>query len=221
MLISFDYTKAAFRKIGRHLDLAKWVFDYGVHIVMIVYLAFAMVMGNGGLLINAALMGVSITTLIFTIIYSRKDLSKKERKQAKKQLKEVKKGLRIGSLVIKGVSFVTVLYGMYTSANTVTPINIILTTLLLIVWIISVMVELAGWLFEKEKDYILTGLKYDITLGEERDSFANLIGKHNEKDKIILELEELVEEEREDKLKKVKAGIDSVVEGVRNIFKGA
>ncbi len=224
MIMTFDYTRAALKKIDGHLRLAKWVFDYGVHIVTIVYLIFAMIVGNGRLLINAVLLGLTVTTLIYTVVYSQKDLSKKARKKVEKELKEVKRKLRVGSLIVKGVSFACVLYGMYTSATTVTPINIILTTLLLIGWILSVIGELAVWLFEKESAYLFTGFKYDITFGEERDAIANFIAKskNNDKDKIILELEELVREKREEKQEKLKAGINQIVDGVKNVFtKGA
>ena len=224
MIMTFDYTRAALRRLSRRFDVVKWVVNYGVHIAMIVYLAFAMIMGMGSLLINAVLMALSIATLIYTIIYSKKELIKKQKKKAKKDLKEVKKKIHIGELVVKGVSLIVSLYGMHTATNTVSPITIIFTTIILILWILSVLVEIIVWIGKKEIEYLSAGLKYDITFGEERDAIANFIAKskNNDKDKIILELEELVQDEREEKQEKLKSGINQIVAGVKNVFtKGA
>jgi hypothetical protein len=183
-----------------------------------------MVKGMGSLTINALLMGLSVATLTYTIVYSNKELSKRKKKDAEKELKGIKQKLRVGTLCVKGVSFGVTLYGMYTASNNVSPISIILTTLLLIVWIISVLAELLSWAFEMEWKYFEKGLEYDLLLGEERDALARVFAKskNQEKDKIVQKLEEMVQEEREETLQKVKTGIDKAVDGIKSIFtKGA
>lgn len=224
MIMSFDYTRAAFRRLGRRIDALKWGMDYGVHIVMIAYLTLAMLMGWGRLLINATLMGLTIATLVYTIVYSRKDLSKKAKKQAKEDLKKFKRRLRVCSLFVKGVSFAVTLYGMASMSNNVLPINIVFTTLLLIVWIISAVTELTAWIIETEKEYFEKAFDYDRKFGEERDFVAGLIGKSSlsPKDKILAELAELVEEERASNVQKVVNGVQQAVDSVKAIFnKGA
>ena len=79
---------------------------------------------------------------------------KKQKKKAKKDLKEVKKKIHIGELVVKGVSLIVSLYGMHTATNTVSPITIIFTTIILILWILSVLVEIIVWIGKKEIEYL-------------------------------------------------------------------
>ena len=159
-----------------------------------------MITDTGSFLINTALLTLTGATLVYTIVYSSKEFSKKD-KAEKRQYKEIKRDLRVGRCIVKGLSLAITLYGMYTSTNSVSPLSIIFTTLLIIVWLISVLFEVFAWVVEKEVEYFMTGLNYDLTLGEERDRLANAISKTKgvNPNKTLEELKKLVEEERKHK----------------------
>ena len=209
----FDYTRASLNKIKKDLSFIKWIFDYGSHIIISIYLIIALIMGSGDLIINIILLGLSLATFIYTIIYSHSSTTKKEKQQAKK----TKHWLKMGSLIVKAISFGITLYGMYVSSTTTSPISIIFTTLMLIVWILSVVVEVATIFVEIEVDYIIEGLKYDVTLSEAREGLAkivspNVIIQQNSK---IEKLQKIVETEREEQKEKVLGALNKA----KNLFK--
>ena len=216
----FDYTRAALNKIKKDLNIVKWIFDYGFHIIMIAYLIFAVIVKNGSIIINSVLLGLTIVTLIYTIVYSRKGETKKEKKKAKRVLKSVKHKLKVGTLIVKGISFVVTFYGMYISTNSTSPISIIFTTLMLIMWILSVMLEVFSFLIEIDIDYIKEGLKYDVTLSEARLGIAKLITSDVavQLDPKVEKLKKFVDEAREERKENFKGNISKIVSGVKELI---
>ena len=219
----FDYTRAALNKVKKDLNVIKWFFNYGCHIGIIVYLIFSLIVENGIFIINLVLLGLSVATLVYTIIYSCKEMTKKEKKQAKKELKVKKHYLKVGSLIVKGISFAITLYGMFVSVTTTSPVSIILTTIMLIIWALSCIIEIATIFVEWEIDYIMVGLKYDVNLTEARDGLAQVISPNVvvNNDPKIEKLKEFVEEERNQQKANVVNALNSVGEKVKNFFKGA
>ncbi len=155
-----DNTKKALAKIKRDLDIIKWFMEYGMHVLIAAYLTVAIVLQFGDFMVNVILLGLTGLFFIVSIVCGRKDLSQKD----KTLTKRTKHMLNVSLIVVKAYMLGSILYGMFIATSTVSPISIILTTLLIVCWVISVVVELVRLLFEREKDLLIESVKEDFNL---------------------------------------------------------
>lgn len=155
-------TKDSIDKIKRDLTVIKWIIEYGLNILLVAYLAVAIILEWGNLYVNIALVAVAVGFMIANAIFGKNDLSKKEKKEAKQKLRSTKRVLRIVKIIIKAYSLGVSIYGMYVATSTVSPLSIILTTLLIVVWVISVIIEIIRIIFDYEKDRLFASMKKDF-----------------------------------------------------------
>lgn len=158
----FKHTRQAINKIGKDIKFIKWIFSYGFNILMIAYLVFALCVSLGNTMVNAILLVLTVLFFVFSGVYSKKELSKKEQKLQKEKLCKVKRAIRISKLVARTYSLGLVFYCMYFATVTPSPISIILTTLSLFCWVASVVMEILIFIFEKEKELFFGGLEKDF-----------------------------------------------------------
>ena len=169
----FDNTRQAFAGLKRDIDIIKWITEYGTNVLTIIYLSFALIFNIGNFIANVALLIVCGLLLVINLVYGKKELSKKQKKIVKEKTKKAKNLLKLCKLVVKTYSLGVILYAMVFSNYTASPIYIIITTLMIIVWIINVMTELIKGIFNLERDRILRGLKEDFDWVEKTKNFAN------------------------------------------------
>ncbi len=200
----FANTKVAWLKLRRFLRAVAWVFNYGMNALMIIYLSLAIAFDIGNFIANVILLPTTVAIFIITIIFGRV-----EKKPIKRRLRTTKKVLNWGKIAINAFSLGVTLYGMFIAASMVSPISIILTTLLIIVWMIKFVVELVTEILEYFMKLFIKSFTQDI------------IGiKQNYNPKVIAtETVELVKSKADETLDVVKSGATSFAGKVKNIFK--
>lgn len=156
----FKHTREAFNRLAKICSVVSWIFNYGMNILMIVYLTIAVIVPIGNLITNAILLAITALMLIVNIAFSKMEMDKY--KGFKRLRKTTTHALSAGKLLVKAYSLGVTLYGMYIAASMVSPINVIVTTLLIITWIISVVVEIGKITLELVGRYILNSLKEDF-----------------------------------------------------------
>ena len=154
----FDNTRYAFDKLKKDLRIISWIFTYGLNVVLIAYYIFALVADKGNLIANIILLCVTVLSIVLSIIYNKIKLTRR----TKQGIKKGKRFAKIVSLLTKAYILVCTLYAMYVATSDVNPIEIILATILILLWIISVFAEMASLFVEIEKNRILDGLKKDF-----------------------------------------------------------
>lgn len=158
----FVHTKEALNKIQKTWNVVKWMFEYGMNILMILYLVLALIFSLGNVIVNSILLGITVLMLIVTIAISKKELYKKQKVITIRGVRKTKHALKWVKIVVKAYSLGVTLYGMFIAASMVSPFSIIMTTLLIIVWIITVIVELISMLLEFLTNYLKDSVQKDI-----------------------------------------------------------
>lgn len=150
----FKYTLIAKDIIIR--DIKKYValFKYAFLAINVGYYVFAIVTGLGYLWANIALLAVILLYFIFTVITQNIKM-----KTAKKRVKRTYKWIKIG---IKAITLGATLYGIYIAANAVNPISIIITTLMIILWVLETLLEIISEVVASKIDLLIAGWKKDI-----------------------------------------------------------
>lgn len=158
----FIHTREALNRISKTWNVVKWIFDYGMSILMIVYLILALVFSLGNDIVNGILLGITALMLVVTIAIGQKELLKKQRVITIRGVRKTKHALKCAKIVVKAYSLGVTLYGMFIAASMVSPLSIIMTTLLIILWVITVIIELISVLIETLNNYLKDSINKDI-----------------------------------------------------------
>ena len=158
----FENTREAFARIFKTWNVVKWIFEYGMSMLMIIYLILALIFSLGNDIVNGILLGITTLMLIVTIAISQKQLYKKQNVITIRGVRKTKHALKWGKIVVKAYSLGVTLYGMFIAASMVSPLSIIMTTLLIILWILTVVIELISVLLEVLKNYLIDSIQKDV-----------------------------------------------------------
>lgn len=156
MLQVFKYTKTSINIIIRDLKKYAKIFKYSALIFTIGYYIFALITKIGNFWINVVLLSLISLYSLFELITINKDL-----KTTKKVVKRVYKWLKIA---IKAFTLGVAIYGLYTAANNVTAISIVLTTLMIIMWVLETILEIVIEVISKEAELLIAGWKKDMEI---------------------------------------------------------
>lgn len=152
----FDYTFAAINKTLSSLKNLRDIFQYAFKFFTLAYLIYAIVADKGNLIVNCVLLGLFVAYNIFDICTRYKV----------KELKNVRKQIRrlyvCSKLFVRAVSLGIILYGIYTTNMDMTAFSVILTTLMLISWIMQVCVEIGYALADRYADLIKKSFLTDV-----------------------------------------------------------
>ena len=91
---------------------------------------------------------------MFDTITHNKDL-----KQLKKIVRRIYKVIKYS---MKTFTLGVMVYGIYTASTNVSAISIILTTLMIIMWVLQLLLEFVVEIFDDKKDLIIAGWSKDI-----------------------------------------------------------
>ena len=154
-----DYTVSAVEVIIKDLKRVCFCFALLMQILYISYLTYALIKGSGILLANAILAALSLIYLAFYIISS---LSKKD--EVKFAYRQSIRNFRWFKLLMKAFTLGIALYGIYATVNEseITPLSVILTSLMVVAWTIQVIIEAVLFFVIKEKDLFITAIQADI-----------------------------------------------------------
>ena len=135
----FVYTRATIDKIVNDLKRATTVFNFSGQLVYISYLIYAIFAPVGLIYINVPLLVASVLYFAFYLIYFKKSGSVQNAvKHSYKWIKITAKAFTLG----------VTLYGIYTATTHITSFSVILTTLMIIVWIVTLAIEITTLVVE-------------------------------------------------------------------------
>ncbi len=169
------HTMSALKKIGDDIKKIKNITNYvliSVNFAFLIYLFVTNLDNKVKIIINTILLVLTIFTLIIMILYNKKFLTKEERKAHKAKLYKIKHAITISKILTKAYSLGIVLYGMYFATAEISPFSIIMTTLMLLLWIVSVAFELFVLFFDKEMALFMNSLQKDFAWAINTKKFA-------------------------------------------------
>ncbi len=170
----FDYTFAAINKTLSSLKNLRDIFQYAFKVFTLAYLIYAIITKSGNLIVNCVLLGLLVVYTIFELCTRYKI---NELKNVRKQIRRL---YTCSRLFVRAVSLGIILYGIYTANMDMTAFSIILTTLMLIAWIMQVLMEIGYFVAEKYADLIKKSFLTDVELLKNKLDPLNLL--HTNKD---------------------------------------
>lgn len=150
----FKYTKAAVDIIVNDVRRYCNIFKYGTMIFTLVYFIYSIYIENGNLVANIVLLSLFSLYAILDLVTGKKDY-----KLFKRFIWKSYKGLKITT---KAFSLGVMIYGIYIAASNISPISIILVTLMIIMWVLEILFEIVISIFEDKKDLLVAGWNKDI-----------------------------------------------------------
>lgn len=155
----FENTRQALDKIVKELKFIVNAVTFCSQVGYLLYLAYALLSGMGNVYINCFLFAVSLFYFVFNLI-----VRNKKSKAIKKAQFATAHSIKWSKLAINAFTLGTTLYVFYTSSANGGPnaFNIVITTLLLLMWILQVLLEIILLLFEREKNVLVAALEKDI-----------------------------------------------------------
>lgn len=201
-----DYTKAAILKIQEDLRKLLYWANLLMQLVYIVYLIYAVATSAGVMVANIVLLAISVLYLgffIFISIGGTNRLKKKTRKVVGLIYKRSKQVIKVFTLGV-------MLYGIYATANQVTPISVIFSAFMIVAWLVPIVLEFLLNYFTARARLFVEALSADIEpITKPIKSVGNFFKKVSGK-----EIEP--EKEKTDEQLRARAWLDKKVEESRS-----
>lgn len=170
----FDYTFAAIDKTLSALKKIRTVFQCAFRVFTLSYLIYAIAAQKGNLIVNSVLLSLLVAYSIFEICsYNKIEKMKTARKQ-------IRRLYVFGKLSVKAVSLGIILYGAYSANTNMNAFSVIVTTLMLISWIMQTFLELGYVLAERYLALIKKSFLTDVELLKDKFDPWNIL--HSNKD---------------------------------------
>ena len=179
----FEYTKSAYKYVSRKIKIYLRLIRILLAIVTIAYFTYALITKIGNFYANIVLASIYLIYLLFQIITIKKDIKPIKRK--------VRIIYKIIKLSINAFVLGSNIYSIYVTSHAVKPITIIMSTLMIIFWLIQVMLEIVIDIVLPKKDILIAGFYKDIY------PYVQKINAYNAKlnnDEIIIPLDEYEKE---------------------------
>ena len=210
-----DYTKTAIRKTVDDYKRVDYIRNIITQLLYILYLTYAVYENVsaraeiGIFWVNATLFTLSVSYFVFFMIMTRgKPLEPPKRSQkfvgvVFKRSKQLLKLFTLGIMV----------YGVYATTKTLTPIGVVLSALMIVGWVLQIIFEVLIRIFVNRAQLIIEGLEADYeNLMKPAKAVGNFFKKvtgkevepKKEKTKTRLWLDKKVEENRIEKIEEKK-----------------
>ena len=181
------YTVAALNKTIKDLRLFAHIATIVMQSFMVVYLTFAIIVGNGSRWINGVL--VLLTAVNFTVYlltYGKDDKrSKRVKGTSHKTYVYIK-------LFLNAVSLASVIYSIYSSAGNVTGITMVTAPIMIVLWIAQVALEVIKIYVSRCSGLFLDALEMDFEfvlkpMTKARNILHDFIGEEREAENTVSE----------------------------------
>ena len=150
----FKYTKASIELILEDIRKYCTIFRYGSLSFTSIYFIYALIAKTGNFITNLILAVLFFGYTIFDLATQKRNV-----KSVKKVIKRSYGVIRFG---IRAFTLGATIYGFYTASTNVNPISTVLTTLMIIMWVLQVLLEIIMNVFEDKKDLVLAGIHRDL-----------------------------------------------------------
>lgn len=178
----FKYTRTAIDIIISDIKKFSTIFNYGSLIFTSAYFIYALVTKTGNFIANIILASLFVGYTIFYFITKSMEM-----KTAKKIVKRSYKWIKI---VIKTFTLGAMIYGIYITTTNVTPISIILATLMIILYVLQILLELACEIVEDKKDLLVEAVAKDMEIVTRPVSAVGNFVKRMKGEEVVIEEKE-------------------------------
>lgn len=178
----FKYTRTAIDIIISDIKKFSTIFNYGSLIFTSAYFIYALVTKTGNFIANIILASLFVGYTIFYFITKSMEM-----KTAKKVVKRSYKWIKI---VIKTFTLGAMIYGIYITTTNVTPISIILATLMIILYVLQILLELACEIVEDKKDLLVEAVAKDMEIVTRPVSAVGNFVKRIKGEEVVIEEKE-------------------------------
>lgn len=178
----FKYTRTAIDIIISDIKKFSTIFNYGSLIFTSAYFIYALVTKTGNFIANIILASLFVGYTIFYFITRSMEM-----KTAKKIVKRSYKWIKI---VIKTFTLGAMIYGIYITTTNVTPISIILATLMIILYVLQILLELACEIVEDKKDLLVEAVAKDMEIVTRPVSAVGNFVKRMKGEEVVIEEKE-------------------------------
>lgn len=150
-----DYTKAALKQIVEDFKKVDLVRNVLTQILYLVYLMYAIFAKSGIFAVNLTLFVISVAYFAFFLYMTgQENANKKVTKLAATLFKRCKQVIKLFTLGV-------MLYGVWIAAENVTPLSMILSSLMIVGWVLQILFEIIIKFFAKRANLIIEGLEAD------------------------------------------------------------
>ena len=150
-----DYTKAALKQIVEDFKKVDFVRSVLTQIVYLAYLMYAIFARSGIFAVNLTLFIISALYFAFFLYMTgQENANKKVMKFAATLFKRCKQVIKLFTLGV-------MLYGVWIAAERVTPLSMILSSLMIVGWVLQILFEIIIKFFAKRANLIIEGLEAD------------------------------------------------------------
>ena len=134
-----------------------------MQLVYIVYLFYITLFGIGIFGVNVAMWVISLGYLVYFLVmeYRISGMSKAERAAERKEWKRVKRIFAWIKIVFKALNLGMILYGVWASGTSPTAFSTIMTTLMIIVWVLEVVIALGTLVISYVANVIMAAIEDD------------------------------------------------------------
>lgn len=178
----FKFTRTAIDIIISDIKKFSTIFNYGSLIFTSAYFIYALVTKTGNFIANIILASLFVGYTIFYFITKSMEM-----KTAKKIVKRSYKWIKI---VIKTFTLGAMIYGIYITTTNVTPISIILATLMIILYVLQILLELACEIVEDKKDLLVEAVAKDMEIVTRPVSAVGNFVKRIKGEEVVIEEKE-------------------------------
>ena len=149
-----EYTKAAIKQTADDFKKVDYVRNVVTQILYIAYLIYALIAGSGYLWANIPLFLLSVGYFVFFLIATQKRTEKKLKAVVKTVFTRCKQ-------IIKFFTLGLMVYGIWLTAENVTPLSLILSSLMIVGWVLQILFEIILKFFSNRINLIIEGLEAD------------------------------------------------------------
>ncbi len=217
-----DYTRAIFDKTKKDLEISLTVFQFGTQIIYIAYLIYLLFIPNKIWYLHLSLLLISAAFLVFDIITANgirairgekisifgKRRHNEKLSRAKKRRSNIRRIKFYTSHVIKLFVLASTFYPIIVAPDTVHPLSVMCTTVMVLLWIIQIIFEVLRTVLEGRGELFMEALRADVEfvtkpVSAVKNTFKKIIGQEVEdtpsptKERVYLD--GLVERNREAK----------------------
>ena len=177
----FDYTKAAFKQTVEDFKKIDFVRNIATQTLYIAYLIYTLCVGVGLLVANILLLALAVGYLGFFLFMTLKPPTKRVKNAVKTAFTRCRQLIKLYTLCV-------MVYGVWLTAEHVTPLGLILSALMIVCWVLQILFEVVFKFFLNRANFILEGMEADYenmtkpvrTVG---NFFKKMAGKEVEEEK--------------------------------------
>ena len=199
----FEYTKLVFNQTVNDIKRISTVTDYAMQIVYIAYLIYAICVSDIMLGVNIALLVISFSYLVFSVIMRVKELKKTDRNIKKK----VKQAYKVSKYIVQVPILVTAIIALTNLEDDKVTFSLLFTIMMIVCYVASILMALTTNVLESRAKRFTVAIEADLepiisvvnTVKRFKGERIEVAEADKTKEKIRSELDEKVDKIREER----------------------